>query len=113
MTDVKVAFDLSGKVAVVTGAARGIGRAAASALADIAVIDIADPVSATLNYEPATAADLAETARAIEALGRRWPTNWISGILARCERRWSILSGNSVASTFSLPMPTSRRSSLS
>ena len=69
-------LDLSGKVAVVTGAARGIGRAAATALAaagaDIAGIDIAGPISPTLGYAPASEADLDETGGAVAALGRRW-----------------------------------------
>ncbi|MEV4811756.1 SDR family NAD(P)-dependent oxidoreductase [Micromonospora avicenniae] len=67
---------LYGRVAVVTGAARGIGRAAAVALAragaDVAGVDIAGPVSPILDYPPATSADLDETGRQVGAYGRRW-----------------------------------------
>lgn len=68
--------DLTGKVAVVTGAARGIGRAAAVALAragaDVVGIDIAGPVSAILDFAPATTDDLATTGQEVEATGQRW-----------------------------------------
>src|SRR6204780_1221092 len=67
---------LSGKAAIVTGAARGIGRATAVAFAregaDVMGIDIAGPVSSTLEVAPATAEDLAETGRMVEAAGARW-----------------------------------------
>jgi NAD(P)-dependent dehydrogenase (short-subunit alcohol dehydrogenase family) len=67
---------LAGKAAIVTGAARGIGRAVAVAFAregaDVMGIDIAGPVSATLEVMPATPAELAETGRLVEAEGRRW-----------------------------------------
>ncbi|MXV44193.1 SDR family NAD(P)-dependent oxidoreductase [Saccharibacter sp. 17.LH.SD] len=67
---------LAGKTAIVTGAARGIGRATAIELArqgaNVVGIDIAGPVSNTLEVTPATPADLAETGRRIEALGGRW-----------------------------------------
>jgi NAD(P)-dependent dehydrogenase (short-subunit alcohol dehydrogenase family) len=67
---------LQGKVAVVTGAARGIGRAAAVALAreraDVAGIDICAVVSARSGVEPATTEDLQETGRLVQAADRRW-----------------------------------------
>ena len=67
---------LAGKAAVVTGAARGIGRATAVAFAregaDVMGVDIAGPVSATLEVAPATPEELAETGRMVEAAGTRW-----------------------------------------
>ncbi|MDO3703013.1 SDR family oxidoreductase [Micromonospora sp. C28SCA-DRY-2] len=67
---------LAGRTAVVTGAARGIGRAAAVALAragaDVAGVDVAAPVSSILDYPPAGPADLDETGRRVLAEGRRW-----------------------------------------
>jgi NAD(P)-dependent dehydrogenase (short-subunit alcohol dehydrogenase family) len=67
---------LSGKAAIVTGAARGIGRATAVAFAregaDVMGIDIAGPVSSALEVIPATPEELAETGRMVEAAGARW-----------------------------------------
>ena len=66
---------LAGKIAVVTGAARGIGRAIATELAangaDVVAIDIAGPVSPTADAMPATEAELAETVDRIRQYGRR------------------------------------------
>jgi len=66
--------DLAGRVAFVTGAARGQGRAYAVRLAregaDVIISDICAPVSDTIPYVGATTEDLAETARLVEAEGR-------------------------------------------
>ncbi|MGW5383508.1 mycofactocin-coupled SDR family oxidoreductase [Nocardia sp. NPDC003963] len=65
---------LHGKAALVTGAARGQGRAHAVRLAragaDVIALDICGPVSDTVDYPPATSADLAETARSVRDTGR-------------------------------------------
>jgi NAD(P)-dependent dehydrogenase (short-subunit alcohol dehydrogenase family) len=67
---------LRGKAAIVTGAARGIGRAAAIALAregaDVMGIDIAGPISSTLEVVSATPRELEETGRMVAAAGARW-----------------------------------------
>lgn len=66
---------LEGRVAFITGAARGQGRAHAVRLAedgaDIIAIDICAPVSETITYPAPTPDDLAETVRAVEATGRK------------------------------------------
>ena len=67
---------LSGKVAVVTGAARGIGRCAAVALAragaDVVGIDLCAAASPIDTFPPATRADLDRTGEIVSATGRRW-----------------------------------------
>jgi NAD(P)-dependent dehydrogenase (short-subunit alcohol dehydrogenase family) len=67
---------LKGKVATVTGAARGIGRSAAVALArsgaNVAGIDICATVDPRSGVTPATQADLDETGRLVQAAGGKW-----------------------------------------
>jgi (+)-trans-carveol dehydrogenase len=66
---------VQGKVAFITGAARGQGRSHAIRLAeegaDIIAVDIAGPVPSVSAYPPATEADLAATVSQVEALDRR------------------------------------------
>ncbi|MGR0221485.1 mycofactocin-coupled SDR family oxidoreductase [Agromyces sp. ZXT2-6] len=65
---------VEGKVAFITGAARGQGRSHALRLAeegaDIIAIDICEAIPEN-TYPPATEEDLAETVRQVEALDRR------------------------------------------
>ncbi|ANW62786.1 3-ketoacyl-ACP reductase [Mycobacterium sp. djl-10] len=66
---------LAGRVAFITGAARGQGRAHAVRLAregaDIIAVDLAGPLPPSVPYDSATPADLAETVRLVEQTGRR------------------------------------------
>jgi SDR family mycofactocin-dependent oxidoreductase len=65
---------LEGKVAFITGAARGQGRSHAVRLAsegaDIAISDICGPVAGNM-IKPSTPADLEETVRLVEKTGQR------------------------------------------
>ncbi len=98
MTDTPPPFRLSGKIAVVTGAARGIGRAAAVALAragaDVVGIDIAGPASANVDFAPASAEDLLTTGRLVEETGRRWKAVTLDqrDLPALREAAWAIRS---------------------
>jgi len=69
-----MAWRVAGKVAFITGAARGQGRSHAIRLAeegaDIIAIDVCHDYP-TVGYSLATQADLAETVKAVEALDRR------------------------------------------
>jgi SDR family mycofactocin-dependent oxidoreductase len=66
---------LDGRVAFITGAARGQGRAHAIRLAtegaDIIAIDVCGPISDTITYPLGTSEELAETVAAVEATGRK------------------------------------------
>ena len=66
---------VAGKVAFITGAARGQGRSHAIRLAqegaDIIAVDLAGPVDSVTAYPGATEEDLAETVKEVEALDRR------------------------------------------
>lgn len=65
---------LEGKVAFITGAARGQGRSHAVRMAkegaDIIAVDLCDKIASNV-APPATEADLAETARQVQSLDRR------------------------------------------
>lgn len=66
---------LAGRVAFITGAARGQGRAHAVRMAeegaDIIAVDIAGKLPPCVPYDSATPDDLEETVRLVEATGRR------------------------------------------
>jgi len=72
---------VEGKVAFITGAARGQGRSHAVRLAeegaDIIAVDICGPATSNTQIAPATPDDLAETADLVKNLGRRIVTEQV------------------------------------
>src|SRR5271167_3650257 len=66
---------MTGKVVLITGAARGQGRAHAARLsadgADVILVDIAGPLPPSVPYDSATPEELTETAALVTANGRR------------------------------------------
>ena len=75
-------MDLKGKSAIVTGAARGIGRGIALKLAaagaNIALVDLGNPADKALTYDLAAQTELLKTAEEVKALGVKaitdiWP----------------------------------------
>jgi len=110
MTDAEA--PLAGKVAYVTGAARGQGRShcirLARAGADVVAIDACAPVTDHNGYPPARQEDLAETVSLVEGDGARSsPTRSMSatppGSSGWSPPRWS----SSGASTSSSRTPAS------
>ncbi|OHV04960.1 mycofactocin-coupled SDR family oxidoreductase [Mycobacterium talmoniae] len=86
---------LSGKVAFITGAARGQGRAHALTMAkegaDIIAVDICREIESN-PYPLATPEDLAETERAVKELGRRVVAR-IADVRERHELREAVEAG--------------------
>ncbi|HVB94826.1 MAG TPA: mycofactocin-coupled SDR family oxidoreductase [Acidimicrobiales bacterium] len=74
MTEAETSQPLQGRVAVITGGARGQGRSHALELArlgaDVAVCDLCEDI-ATIGYPLSTRDDLAETAKLVDAAGQR------------------------------------------
>lgn len=100
---------LDGKVAFITGAARGQGRAHAIAMAregaDIIAVDICRDIPSN-PYPLATPEDLAETERSIKELGDvSLPASPMSASATNCAMRSRRASRTSARSTSWWPMP--------
>ena len=108
---------VEGKVAFVTGAARGQGRSHAIRLAeegaDIIAVDICAQVE-SVPYPMATPADLAETVEAVEALDRRIvaaeaDVRDFDALKAALDRAWPSSAGSTSSSPTPASSPTARR----
>ena len=111
-------MSLDGKVAFITGAARGQGRAHAVRLAREGVkiigVDICKDI-ASMDYPNASEADLAETVKQVEALGGAMIATKADVRDVRSDRRPRSIrvSSATAGSTSSSPMPASSVSATS
>ena len=102
---------LQGKVILVTGAGRGMGRCHAIRLAeegaDLILVDICAPMTG-LSYPMSSPEDLAATAKEVEALGRRVYAA-PADIRNRAQLEYVVDAGvaDSAASTARSPTPAS------
>jgi NAD(P)-dependent dehydrogenase (short-subunit alcohol dehydrogenase family) len=106
---------MQGKVALVTGAARGQGRSHAVRLAqegaEIIAVDVCAQIE-SVPYPMATKADLAETARLVEELDRRVVTQ-VADVRDRAPLAAAVQEGVTArwgTWTWSWPTPGSSRS---
>ncbi|AGL28199.1 hypothetical protein J113_19090 [Mycobacterium tuberculosis CAS/NITR204] len=103
---------LEGKVAFITGAARGLGRAHAVRLAadgaNIIAVDICEQI-ASVPYPLSTADDLAATVElVVDAAAGSWPDRATFAIAHHCRSHCRRALTSSAGSTSWWPMPVSR-----
>ncbi|MEJ1974921.1 MAG: SDR family NAD(P)-dependent oxidoreductase [Acetobacteraceae bacterium] len=103
---------LEGKVAIVTGAGGGIGRAIATAMAEAGASVVINDIGASLTGEGLSGTPAEQTKQIIDQRGAApssAQTAWANGRprSASCRRRWTDLAGSTSWSTMPASCETS------